>query len=80
MQRILMLLSSLSLPDTVTQRDGKIFFRSSVIRDSKGELIENSLISCPTRAVNNVIEKYGQGHEALPFVMEHLTMVHPKQS
>jgi|GEM_PF-4161513 len=80
MQRILMLLSQVALPDTITQHGGKIFFRSSVLHNSQGDIVSEALISCPTKAVNEVIEKYGQGHEAIPFVMPLLTMVYPKQS
>ena len=80
MQKFLMLLAPLAVPDTIIQRNGYLFFRSSVLHNDEGELVTNALIKCPAKAVNEVIEKYGQGHEAIPHVLKFLTMVFPKQN
>ena len=79
MEKFLMLLSQVALPDTIIQRNGYLFFRSSVLHNNQGEPVENALIKVDTKSVNEVIEKHGQGHEAIPHVMKFLTMVFPKQ-
>jgi len=80
MQRILMILSSIAIEDTVKQHAGNVFFRSSVILNEAGERVENALIKVPTKALCEVIEKYGQDMEAIPFVMPLLTIVSPKSA
>jgi len=79
MQKILMALSSLAIHDTVIQKDGFVFFRSNVILDSDGERINHALVKVSTKALCEVIDKYGQDMEAVPFVMPLLTIVNPKQ-
>lgn len=80
MQKFSMLLSQVAIPDTIIHRNGWLFFRSSVLYNDQGELVANALIKCPAKAVNEVIEKYGQGHEAIPHVLKFLTMIFPKQN